>query len=58
MTVSWRGGAESWWLVQARGRHGTFPGHCAIEDVMAAVLNEWNGPIVLDARERSIAPDR
>lgn len=45
LTVAWRGGPESWWLVKCRGRHGVFPGHAALEDVMAAVLNEWNGPI-------------
>lgn len=45
VTISYRGGAESWWLVQARGRNGVFPGHAAIEDVMAAVNNEWNGPV-------------
>lgn len=44
--LTWRGGPESWWLVKARGRHGVFPGHAAIEDVMAQVLNEWNGPVL------------
>ncbi len=43
LTVQWRGGSQSWWLVTARGRSGTFPGNAAIEDVMATVLNEWNG---------------
>lgn len=46
LTVAWRGGPESWWLVTARGRHGVFPGHLALEDVMAAVFNEWNGPVI------------
>jgi hypothetical protein len=40
ITVAYRGGAEAWWLVKARGSHGVFPGSCAIEDVMAAVFNE------------------
>jgi hypothetical protein len=44
VTIYWRGGPESWWLVKARGRHGVFPGHCAIEDVMAQVCNEHHGP--------------
>jgi hypothetical protein len=38
--VTYRGGAESWWLVEARGSTGVFPGSCYIEDVMAAVFNE------------------
>jgi hypothetical protein len=38
--VQWRGGAESWWLIKARGSHGVFPGHLALEDVMAAIFNE------------------
>lgn len=43
ITVRSRGGAESWWLIKARGRHGVFPGHLALEDVMAVVLNEpWS----------------
>jgi hypothetical protein len=46
--IVWRGGPESWWLVKARGRHGVFPGHAALEDVMTAVCNEWNGPVVED----------
>lgn len=45
ITVSYRGGPESWWLVKARGRHGVFPGVAALEDVMASVFNEWNGPV-------------
>lgn len=40
LTVRWRGGGESWWLVQARGSQAAFPGHLALEDVMAVVLNE------------------
>jgi hypothetical protein len=46
LVIHWRGGPESWWLVQCRGRHGVFPGHAAIEDVMASVCNEWNGPVL------------
>lgn len=40
LKVTYRGGAESWWLVETRGAHGVFPGHAAIEDVMAQVFNE------------------
>jgi hypothetical protein len=40
LTLSHRGGSESWWLVEARGSHGVFPGHACLEDVMSQVLNE------------------
>ena len=40
LEITYRGGAESWWLVEARGSQGAFPGHAAIEDIMAQVLNE------------------
>jgi hypothetical protein len=40
LTISHRGGAESWWLVEARGSHGAFPGHLCLDDVMAVVCNE------------------
>lgn len=40
LIVQYRGGAESWWLVTARGQHGVFPGHAALEDVMSQVMNE------------------
>jgi hypothetical protein len=52
LTITWRGGPESWWLVQARGSHGVFPGHLAIEDVMAQVCNEWNGPVFTERQRR------
>ncbi len=40
LTVTYRGGAESWWLVSARGSQGVFPGHAQLEDVMAQVFSE------------------
>lgn len=40
VTIAYRGGPQSWWLVTARGRHGVFPGCAALEDVMAMVFNE------------------
>jgi hypothetical protein len=40
LKVTYRGGAESWWLVESRGRTGVFPGHAALEDVMSQVHNE------------------
>lgn len=41
LTIVHRGGAESWWLVKARGRHRAFPGHWALDDVMAVVNQEF-----------------
>jgi hypothetical protein len=38
--IEYRGGAESWWLVTARGSHGVFPGHASLEDVMHQVFSE------------------
>lgn len=40
LTVVYRGGAESWWLVTARGRSVALPGWMALEDVMAEVCSE------------------
>ncbi len=40
LTVKYRGGSESWWLVTARGSSGVFPGHASLEDVMHAVMAE------------------
>ncbi len=46
IVIKHRGGAESWWLVKARGSQGVFPGHLALEDVMSCVCNEpyWVEP--------------
>lgn len=41
LTITHRGGAEDWWLVQARGRRRAFPGHWALSDVMAQINQEW-----------------
>jgi len=41
--IKHRGGAESWWLIEARGCSGVLPGHLALDDVMAVVCNEpWS----------------
>jgi len=40
LVLQWRGGAQSWWLVTARGSTGVFPGCAALEDIMHQVLNE------------------
>lgn len=37
ITVRYRGGAEGWWVVQARGRVGAFPSSMALIDVMAEI---------------------
>lgn len=41
LTISYKGGAEAWWLIEARGRTATFPGHRAIHDVMAEINRDW-----------------
>ncbi len=38
--IQYRGGAESWWLITARGSHGVFPGHASLEDVLHQVFSE------------------
>lgn len=38
--IYYRGGAEAYWLVKARGEHQVFPGVTALEDVMARVFSE------------------
>lgn len=40
--VSYRGGAEAWWELRARGRVWRFPGHHSIHDVLMWV-NEGRG---------------
>lgn len=41
--IRWRGGAESWWLVEARGKVQAVQGWQALEDLMCAIHNEDNG---------------
>jgi hypothetical protein len=43
LTIRWRGGAASWWLVESRGTRQAFPGHLALEDVMTVILSEQRG---------------
>lgn len=40
LKVTYKGGSESWWLIEARGASGVFPGHLSLEDVMARIFNE------------------
>lgn len=39
LTISYRGGTESWWLIETRGSHGVVPGHLHLDDVMAIIHN-------------------
>lgn len=41
ITISYRGGAESWWLIQARGRSAAVPGHRSLDDVMSEMNGTW-----------------
>lgn len=40
ITVSYRGGAEAWYEVHARGSVGRFPGGTALHDVMRSIYND------------------
>lgn len=40
LTIHYRGGAQCWYWVEARGTGQHFAGHLAIEDVMARVYSE------------------
>lgn len=42
LTVTYRGGAEDWWLVQARGRRWVVPGHRQLTDVMLDIARGEN----------------
>ena len=35
--LTYRGGAEAWWEVKARGRTYHFPGHLCLHDVVARI---------------------
>lgn len=37
LTVTYKGGPECWYLVEARGRHGVFPGVAYLHDVLDEV---------------------
>lgn len=43
ITVSHRGGAESWWELRARGRVWRRPGWMALEDVLADIYDGYRG---------------
>lgn len=44
LTIVSRGGAESWWQIDTRGRQWRVPGWVALEDVMAWILQEHETP--------------
>lgn len=37
ITLRYKGGAEGWWIIEARGRVGAFPSGMALVDVMAEI---------------------
>lgn len=37
MRVVHRGGSESWWEIEARGRTWRFPGHLVLDDVLQTI---------------------
>lgn len=37
ITVTYRGGAECWYNLEARGRHGVFPGVASLHDIMREI---------------------
>lgn len=39
--VTYRGGAEGWWLIEARGTRQAFPGSLDLHTVMTAVNQSW-----------------
>lgn len=39
LKVAYRGGAECWYIVEARGSAGMFPGHKALHDVLTEITN-------------------
>ncbi len=38
LTITYRAGAECWYLVEGRGRKGVFPGVVALHDVLQEVM--------------------
>ena len=44
ITERYRGGAEGWWLVEARGRRQAFPGVLDLHTVMTVVNQSWSAP--------------
>lgn len=41
--VRYRGGAEAWWYIEARGTSQAFPGHLCLHDVMSSINGQ--GPV-------------
>lgn len=54
ISVKYRGGAECWWEITARGRVWRRPGHLALDDVLQEVLSGRGGkPLDRPARSRA-----
>lgn len=51
IVVKYSGGAEAWWVIEARGERYLAPGHMCIHDVMT-FINDGN-PGVSQGRQRS-----
>jgi hypothetical protein len=49
LTISYRGGPESWFEIHARGSIGRFPGWVALSDVMAVIYGEDQAPETNDS---------
>jgi hypothetical protein len=43
LTVSYRGGPECWWEIDARGRTWRFPGSLALHDVLVVIYDGRGG---------------
>lgn len=50
--VRYRGGAEAWWLIEARGTAQAFPGHLCLHDVLSAVNGQ--GPVHLRVQGQEV----
>lgn len=43
ITVTYRGGNQCWYLIEARGERGVFSGVTALHDVMSEIYNDHRG---------------
>jgi len=41
LKITYRGGAEGWWLVEGRGTRQAFPGSLDLHTVMTVVNQSW-----------------
>lgn len=52
LRIRYRGGAEAWWLIEARGTHQAFPGHLCLHDVLSAVNGQ--GPVHMRVQGKAV----